>query len=456
MRRLLCAFACLLFAAAAVAQPVDWRERAQTAIHMLDYVGVDYPEFVRDGKVLDEEEYQEQLEFTQQVVAILQELPENPRRAALVAAAERLAQAVTAKAPGAEVSEASGTLRRAIMDAYELAAAPKQAPDAARGAALYAELCAACHGAEGRGDGPAGKGLEPPPSDFHDAARMASRSVYGLYNTITLGVAGTGMAAYNQLSEDDRWALAFHVSRFALNDADLARAEAAWRSGEHAGTFSSLREVVSLSTEEVRARHGDAAALAHLWLRAHPEALAEGRPSPLRFAAQALRESDAAYRAGERERAHQLAITAYLEGFELVEASLDNVDAALRATVEREMMTHRTLMKSGAAPEAVAAQTARVLELLEAAREKLEAGALSPGATFAASFLILLREGFEAILVLAAIVTFLVKSGRRDALPWVHAGWAAALLLGAATWFAATHLIDISGADRELTEGITA
>ncbi|HEY8553863.1 MAG TPA: FTR1 family protein, partial [Burkholderiales bacterium] len=47
-------------------------------------------------------------------------------------------------------------------------------------------------------------------------------------------------------------------------------------------------------------------------------------------------------------------------------------------------------------------------------------------------------------------------SGRRDALPWVHAGWAAALLLGAATWFAATHLIDISGADRELTEGITA
>jgi len=31
-----------------------------------------------------------------------------------------------------------------------------------------------------------------------------------------------------------------------------------------------------------------------------------------------------------------------------------------------------------------------------------------------------------------------------------------ALALGAATWFAATYLIDISGANRELTEGVTA
>jgi high-affinity iron transporter len=32
-------------------------EKAQTVVHMLDYVGVDYPEFVQDGKVMNEEEY---------------------------------------------------------------------------------------------------------------------------------------------------------------------------------------------------------------------------------------------------------------------------------------------------------------------------------------------------------------------------------------------------------------
>ena len=39
------------------AASVDATRAAQTIAHMLDYVGVDYPEFVRDGKVLDEAEY---------------------------------------------------------------------------------------------------------------------------------------------------------------------------------------------------------------------------------------------------------------------------------------------------------------------------------------------------------------------------------------------------------------
>ncbi|HKY01288.1 MAG TPA: FTR1 family protein, partial [Burkholderiales bacterium] len=62
----------------------------------------------------------------------------------------------------------------------------------------------------------------------------------------------------------------------------------------------------------------------------------------------------------------------------------------------------------------------------------------------------------EAILVLAAVVAFLVKAERRDALRYVHAGWISALALGVFTWFAASYLVSISGAGRELTEGITA
>lgn len=38
----------------------------------------------------------------------------------------------------------------------------------------------------------------------------------------------------------------------------------------------------------------------------------------------------------------------------------------------------------------------------------------------------------------------------------MHAGWIAALALGALTWLAASYLIAISGATREATEGITA
>ena len=40
----------------------------QTLVHLLDYIGVDYPQFVKDGKVIDESEYKEQQEFAGQVV----------------------------------------------------------------------------------------------------------------------------------------------------------------------------------------------------------------------------------------------------------------------------------------------------------------------------------------------------------------------------------------------------
>src|SRR6185503_10596591 len=52
-----------------------------------------------------------------------------------------------------------------------------------------------------------------------------------------------------------------------------------------------------------------------------------------------------------------------------------------------------------------------------------------------------------------AMITFLIRAERRDLLRWVHAGWAGALAAGIATWWAATNLISISGASRELTEG---
>ncbi len=54
------------------------------------------------------------------------------------------------------------------------------------------------------------------------------------------------------------------------------------------------------------------------------------------------------------------------------------------------------------------------------------------------------------------MIAFLRKSERREALPWVHAGWVGALVAGAITWAAATWLIDISGANRELTEGLSS
>ncbi len=447
-------FLVLLGCSLAAAQPAPGD--APLVLHLLDYIGVDYPEAVAEGKVKSEDEYREMLEFTAQVRAQIAALAANPHQASLAAQAAALAKLVQSKAEATVVATAAAKLRWALIGAYGIEVAPRRIPDLAQAPGLYRQHCAACHGAEGRGDGPGARGLEPPPSNFHDAARMAQRSAYGLYNTITLGVAGTAMAPFGQLSEDERWSLAFFVANLAAAPDALAKGAAAWQSGQARDAFADPANVATLSADEVRDRFGESAVLVQAYLRAHPEVLAAGKPAPLDFSAARLAESVAAYRAGDRAGAQRLAVQAYLEGFELVEASLQNVDAELVRATEREMMALRALMRDAAPVADVAGQAARVETLLARAKDALADASLSPRTIFASALLILLREGLEALLVVAAIIAFLVRAGRRDALPFVHAGWASAIALGLATWAAATALVEISGATRELTEGVTA
>ncbi len=139
----------------------------------------------------------------------------------------------------------------------------------------------------------------------------------------------------------------------------------------------------------------------------------------------------------------------------MIERSLANVDEKLMREGEREMMALRNLIRGEAPLADVEVQAKRVSAVLERARERLDAGALSAEAIFTSALIILLREGLEALLVVAAIVAFLIKANRRDALIWVHAGWISAIALGFATWVVASYAIAISGAHREITEGVT-
>lgn len=98
----------------------------------------------------------------------------------------------------------------------------------------------------------------------------------------------------------------------------------------------------------------------------------------------------------------------------------------------------------------------KIKMLLDHAADTLADGNLSPNTAFVSSLVILLREGLESILIVSTIVAFVVKTGRRDALPYIHLGWIGAMALGAMTWVLARYMLSLSGVNRELTEGITA
>lgn len=431
-------------------------EHTHMILHMLDYMAVEYPEFVQDGTVLDQAEYDEQIEFSQQVRTMLDQLPAHADKPKLIRQTEQLIRQIQNKGPGLEVTALAQQLRWEIIRTYNVEVAPKRPPDLRTAAALYHGQCAACHGPQGRGDGPAGANLDPSPSNFHDRQRMDQRSVYGLYNTITLGVQGTGMSGFQTLSEDERWALAFYVSNLASPQADLQRGAELWKSGIGRSWFPELPSIVTQTASEVRAAHGDDAARALAFLRHHPESVTSSSEPPLVRSLRLIQESLAAYRQGQAQLAQDLAVSAYLDSFELVEASLDTVDRRLRMAVEAEMMQYRAMLKSRETITAVEAAADRIQGLLSEAQQMIAGARLPASAAFLSAFAILLREGLEAILVLAAIYALLIRGERRDALPYVHAGWIAALVLGGITWFVASYLVAISGSTREVTEGVTA
>jgi len=128
-------------------------------------------------------------------------------------------------------------------------------------------------------------------------------------------------------------------------------------------------------------------------------------------------------------------------------------DGGLMTRVEQAMAGFRTAMARGESPPMLRKRLEATEALLEEAEAALAPEAESDVSTFLGAFTILLREGLEALLVVIAMIAFLGKADRREALPYVHGGWVAALVAGAGTWALATYAITISGASRELTEG---
>ncbi|GFM80551.1 cystathionine gamma-synthase [Pseudomonas cichorii] len=425
-----------------LADPADG---AAQALHLLDYIGADYPATVADGKVVDESEYQEQVEFLGALQGLIVALPQRAERDALEQGVVALKEAVIKRQDGALVARQARQLGARLAVAYEISQAPIITPDPARGAPLYAQNCSVCHGDTGAGDGPAGIGLTPAPANLRDAARLDRLSLYDIYNTLGLGITGTDMPAFaDQLDDRQRWDIATYIASFSAQPVNIP-----------AKTFN-LADLARQTPAEVSAAEGPDAAATFRAQRAQPPQVQRGPAQLLDYTSTTLDKSLAAYSAGDHEQAYDLSVAAYLEGFELVESSLDNVDATVRKDTEKALMAYRQSLQDGL-PLAQAAQK------LEAAKAKLKESAallgsdgLSVSLSYISGLLILLREGLEAILVLAAILAFLRNTGQQSAVRSVNAGWGLALLAGLATWALAAYVIDVSGAQRELLEGATA
>ena len=404
---------------------------------------------------------------------------------ALRAMLDRVAPPDSVASRAAALVQRIGTAVGGALDPF-----PTRPPALARGAAVYREQCIQCHGATGRGDGPKAKGLiGPPPADLTDRAELATVSPVDMYRKIAIGIEGTGMPEYaHSLSSDDRWAVTTYTATLRADQGAVHEGEGLYAAqcaschgatgrgdGLHARTLSVSPP--ALADLAVQGRLSDAD-LIELTLHGRP-----GTPMPgfARVMDRAAAEKVVAFLrvlpAQERQqgqpsagstvfldvrrqldsavtlRSPKAAFGAYLT-FEQVETEVRARNATLAGELEDAFSALRISATAGAPPAELDAIHARLLSGLERA-ERLVVDKMSSANLFMESFVLMLREGFEAILIVAALMTFLARAGATERRRDVAKGAWAAVVASVATAVAIEMLFHITPGQREALEGGT-
>ena len=85
----------------------------------------------------------------------------------------------------------------------------------AKGKTLFETNCTSCHGLEGKGDGVAGKLLNPPPRNFHELTGWTNGPAFSkMYVTLQEGIIAKGMASYNSILPEDRINIIHYIRTF--------------------------------------------------------------------------------------------------------------------------------------------------------------------------------------------------------------------------------------------------
>ncbi|MEE8161983.1 MAG: cytochrome c/FTR1 family iron permease [Acidobacteriota bacterium] len=422
------------------------RLEPEKLVFLLQYLGTDYAAAVQAGQVISEFEYQEMLDFSQLLV---EQYRQRDPAQDILTELQLIRTLIEEKRDWIEVRGLTNSLLPRLSQDLNVVSYPAVVPSLSRGKRLFLESCADCHGLEGDGRGPSAAELDPPPRSFQDQ-RMNQLAPHQLFNALTFGVEGTEMPSHlDSLSHQERWDIAFYIMTLR-NGFDPVPPQNSLPVSLKALAIHSNEELIAQSAND-----GVEPQVANLdYYRKNPPGAS--LEDLLLLAEQRLRQSLEAYRRGEVDQALNLALDAYLEGVEPVEPALAQRDRSLAAELEGQFAGYRLDLRNGASAEAMSARFQTVQELTKLAGQTLSDSETVWGFAFVQSLAIILREGMEAALLLALMVTYLAAAGYRQLQKFVVVGVGAAMLLGIITWWLTQVALGISPLQQEALEGLTS
>jgi high-affinity iron transporter len=395
----------LIFAAAATARAQD--SEARRLANIVSVAVSEYGMAVDErGALISAQEYDETsgfLEDARTVAIKLTGANASDARAAL----DAIIAAVRSRRPPSAIAPLQQKLIIAL-GAEGMVELPTLPLDTAEGHRLFTANCASCHGAAALSDGPLAHGLSTEVPQIGNPSATPALTPGLAYDVVSVGVRGTAMAPFGStLSAQQRWNIINYVYT----------------------------------------------------LRGQPMTLPSGgtdRKTPRKVAASVIALVDSAHAlagAGNTAGADDAAFDAYL-AFEPMEILVRAKDPGLVTSLERSFANFRVAVKGGDVAAADAERN-RIAQMMPRVVSLASDATVSATESFWQSFLIILREGFEAILVVGAVVAVLIKTNNRRQLRWIWFGAALGVVASLVTALIIKEAFAAIPASSEIVEAVS-
>ena len=400
-------------------------DRVKKIVMMLNIAAKEFEEGVVDGKIVVPPEYEESQVFLQQAIERFAKLSveiTDPQKAEnLKNQLINMMGLVKDKVDSQKIWEEVNSINSELLATFniEINKTPITPISLVNGKKIFESNCLICHGLTGNGDGPMASQFDPSPAVLSNAKLTgdANTTAYDNFEVINVGIANTAMMAWaGVLSETQIWDVTYYIRTFSnVNiqlppvNLELAAIES---SADNAG------KLAAMVVDEVRGL---------------------------------LDKSLEIYKSGQGDDAAEVAFDAYL-AYEKIESNLITKDKSLGVNLELAFSRYRGEIKRNAPFEHVQSLNNEINLKLSKGLELLKSEVGFTGMFFQ-SFSIIVREGFEAILIIAALIAFLIKSRNQARVKSIHIGVVVGILASFATAYIIQEILHLSMASQELLEG---
>ena len=394
-------------------------------LNIVDYIFSDYEKAINDSS-----EYKEMLEFAKNLI----ELSDS----SILTYSKNVYELIKNKENSKKVKSELSKIREIILNNPKLDIYPKNPISLKSGREVYLYNCAVCHGDKGDGNGPASKTLNPKPTNFLERYDLSPLRIWTILN-----VGLVNMPSFNNLSDDEKWNVAFYVLSLKYQNAQKKKVN---------NKFD-LKLISKLSDEDLKEMGYKNDEIAYI--RTNIENLIEKKDHFYEILG-SLDLIKNLYQKEEYEKAYSLSVDLYFNDFEPIEKNLFAKDFEFTSKLEQKFTQLRGIVKQKNKEKEVENLILNIKNDLEKARAILEGKAFSGNWALFNSFTIIFREGLEVAILFGIILSIVKLSENALAITISYLGIISAIFLGIITWIISQFIISISTLQREMLEGIVS